>query len=223
MNRLKTGTILRVPEKASIVETAQPDAVKEVRVQAANWNAYRLKLAEAAGTAPAQTGKAPASGKIVTAVEDKAAGKAAPKEVLKLSKGDTAAAGKAGSGKPLSAQDRVRMLEEEAVAREKSLAEANERVTQLEKNIKDMQRLLEMKGVVPGAKPAVPAARAAGAKVTRPKRNRPKAEPPRKGGAAKAAGQGNLRNRRRKAPARCCQGTGGTSEGRKAINRASES
>jgi pilus assembly protein FimV len=194
MNRLKTGTILRVPEKASIVETAQPDAVKEVRVQAANWNAYRLKLAEAAGNAPAQTGKAASSGKIVTAVEDKAAGKAAPKEVLKLSKGDTAAAGKGKTGgKPISAQDRVRMLEEEATAREKSLAEANERVSQLEKNIKDMQRLLEMKGVVPGAKPAVPAT-TPGKSDQAPKGEAPpappaKAEPPKAGAAATAPGK----------------------------------
>ena len=110
MNRLKTGRILRVPEKAGIVETAQPDAVKEVRVQAANWNAYRLKLAEAAGTAPIQApGKAAASGKIVTTIDDKAAGKDAPKEVLKLSKGDIVP-GKAGGGKPVAAKDRVRML-----------------------------------------------------------------------------------------------------------------
>jgi pilus assembly protein FimV len=157
MNRLKTGKILRVPDKERIAETAPAEAVKEVRVQASNWNAYRLKLAEAAGTAPAQEAtKSAASGKITTAVEDKAAGKEAPKEVLKLSKGDTPVGGKAGNGKPISSKERLRMLEEEATAREKSLAEANERVVQLEKNIKDMQRLLEIKGVVPpGAKPPV--------------------------------------------------------------------
>ncbi len=157
MNRLKTGKILRVPEKEQI-ETSQPAAVKEVRVQAANWNAYRRKLAEAAGETPAQETKSTASGKIATAVEDKAAGKDAPKEVLKLSKGEPAAPGKAGSGKPLSARERVRMLEEEATAREKALAEANDRVVQLEKTIKDMQRLLEIKGQVPGAPAVKPAA-----------------------------------------------------------------
>ncbi len=105
MNRLKTGKILRVPDKERVAETTPADATKEIRVQAANWNAYRLKLAEAAGAAPAQEStKSAASGKISTAVEDKAAGKAAPKEVLKLSKGEGAVAGKAGSGKPMSAQ-----------------------------------------------------------------------------------------------------------------------
>jgi len=160
MNRLKTGKILRVPEKEQI-ETSQPAAVKEVRVQAANWNAYRRKLAEAAGETPAQETKSAASGKITTAVEDKAADKTAPKEVLKLSKGELVAPGKAGSGKPLSTKERLRVLEEEATAREKALTEANDRVAQLEKTIKDMQHLLEIKGQVPGApavKPAAPGA-----------------------------------------------------------------
>ncbi len=154
MSRMKAGKILRIPEKEQVAATSQSDAVKEVRVHAANWRAYREKLAEAAGATPAQETKVAASGKISTAVEDKAAGKEAPKEVLKLSKGEPATPGKAGKGKPVSATERVRMLEEEATAREKALAEANERVTQLEKNIKDMQRLLEIKGQVPGAKPA---------------------------------------------------------------------
>jgi pilus assembly protein FimV len=94
----------------------------------------------------------------------------------------------------------MRMMEEEAVAREKSLAEANERVAQLEKNIKDMQRLLEIKGVVPpGGKPAAPPpanadqiAKADAAKAAAPAKAEPaKAEPAKadatKADAAKAA------------------------------------
>ena len=156
MNRLKSGRILRLPGKADIADTTQTDAVKEIRVQSTNWNQYRMKLADTAGAAPAQETSKPRSGKIVTGVEDKAAGREPPKEVLKLSKGDATAAKKGGTGKPMSAQERVRALEEEATAREKSLAEANQRVTQLEKNIKDMQRLIEMKGVAPAGKPVVP-------------------------------------------------------------------
>ena len=90
MNRLKTGKILRVPEQEQIASTGQSEAVKEIRVQAADWNAYRQKLAGAAGEAPARESKSAASGKITTAVEDKAA-KEAPKEVLRLSKGEPAA------------------------------------------------------------------------------------------------------------------------------------
>lgn len=156
MNFLKTGKILRVPEKERVIATRQSEAVKEVRVESANWNVYRRKLAAAAGDTQARGRKSAASGKITAKVDDKAAGKAAPKEVLKLSKGDPAA-GKARDGKRAqrsSVPNRIRMLEEEAIAREKALAEASNRIVQLEKTIKDMQRVLEIKARPPVAKPA---------------------------------------------------------------------
>jgi len=157
MNHLKTGKILRIPERESVIATGQPEAVKEVRVEAANWNAYRQKLAEAAGESPALESKSAASGKITTKVDDQVAAKAAPKEVLKLSKGEPAA-GKARGGKAVrgSLPNRIRTLEEEAIAREKALAEANNRIAQLEKTIKDMQRVIEIKAQAPVAKPAPP-------------------------------------------------------------------
>ena len=157
MNLLRTGKILRIPERESVIATGQPEAVKEVRVEAANWNAYRQKLAEAAGESPALESKSAASGKITTKVDDQAAGKAAPKEVLKLSKGEPAA-GKARGAKGArgSVPSRIRTLEEEATAREKALAEANNRIAQLEKTIKDMQRVIEIKAQAPVAKPPSP-------------------------------------------------------------------
>ena len=179
MNRLKTGRILRVPEKEQLADTGQAEAVKEIRVQTANWNAYRQKLAEAAGETPAKELKSAVSGKITTTVDDKAAGAQAPKEVLRLSKGEPVRApGTAVGGKPVSAQERVRALEEEATAREKALAEANDRIAQLEKTIKDMQRLLEVKGQVAGAPPAEKPAAAEPPKAEAPKGDAAKAEPP---------------------------------------------
>ena len=53
--------------------------------------------------------------------------------------------GWAEKGKARSTADRVRALEEEVLARDKALSEANERISQLEKTIKDMQRLAELK------------------------------------------------------------------------------
>ena len=177
MNRLKSGQILRVPEREKLAEVVPQDALKEVRVQAANWNAYRQKVADGAGTSPASESRAVARGKIAP-VEDKAAAKEVPKEVVKLAKGESAPGGKAGKGDS-AAKDRLRALEDEATVREKSLAEANSRIAQLEKNIKDMQRLMELKGVAPGSK-AEPA-KAAPAKAEPPKaepaKEAPRAEP----------------------------------------------
>ena len=163
MNRMKTGKILRVPEKEELAAMPQREAAKEIRVQAADWNAYRRKLADAAATAPES--RAAASGKITTRVEDQAAAGGA-KDVVRLSKGEPPKGAK-GTGKP---GDRLRTLEEEAIAREKALTEANERIAQLEKNIQDMQRLLAIKSpgmaaaqqkaeAKPGQKPEAAAAK----------------------------------------------------------------
>jgi pilus assembly protein FimV len=145
INRLKAGPILRVPDSDEIAKISSAEAAIEVKAQIADWNAYRQKLATATGATPA-TGapKQTASGKITTIVEDNSAAAREPsKEVLKLSKGEELSG---ASGKGVNAsQDRIRAMEEDAIARNKALTEANERVALLEKNIKEMQHLLELK------------------------------------------------------------------------------
>lgn len=181
MNRLKTGPILRIPEPTELATVDAQEAHREVRVQAANWNAYRQKLAGAVGAAPAaEAPKQTVAGKITTTVEEKApAAKESGKEVLKLSKGE------APAGKDVkSLQAKVRAMEEEKIAREKALKEANERVALLEKNIQEMRRLLELKS--PGmaqaqkqaeAKPGVTSP-ASAPTAPAPKAAAPAAKPP---------------------------------------------
>ena len=140
LNLVRAGKILRVPDKEEVAAIGTGEAVKEYRTHVTDWNSYRQKVAEAAGTVPVE-GRTAVSGKITTKVEEKAAG-GAPKDVVKLSKGDAPGAGK---GKPRSPADRIRMLEEEAVAREKALNEANDRIAQLEKTLQDMKKLAELK------------------------------------------------------------------------------
>jgi len=166
LNLVRTGKILRVPDKDEVAAISRSDAVQEYRTHVADWNAYRQQLAEAAGTVPPE-GRTAVSGKITTKVEDKAT-VGEPKDVVKLSKGEPAGA-VAGKGKPRSTAERVRTLEEEAVARERALAEANSRIAQLEKTIQDMKKLAELKSpgmaaaqqqaqkaAAPAAKPAAP-------------------------------------------------------------------
>ncbi|MEO8037969.1 MAG: FimV/HubP family polar landmark protein, partial [Betaproteobacteria bacterium] len=52
MNRLRTGKVVRLPDATTQVDVTPLEARKEVRVQAANWNAYREKLASVAAEAP---------------------------------------------------------------------------------------------------------------------------------------------------------------------------
>ena len=157
MNRLKTGKILQLPTADQFAGLSDADARKEVKLQARDWRAYRDQLAASAGqAAPAeQPAQQAASGKVGAVVEDKAAAaKEAPKEVLKLSKNEPAAAGAAGGDAKSAA--RVHALEEEVVARDKAVKESNDRVAKLEKQIKDLQSLLEMKnkGMADLQKPA---------------------------------------------------------------------
>jgi pilus assembly protein FimV len=142
LNLVRTGKILKIPDRDEVDSISRAEATKEYRAHVAEWNAYRQRLAETAVTVPAEKSTT-VSGKIATKVSEKPAA-AAPKDVVRLSKGEPPSAA-AGKGKPPSSAERIRMLEEEAVTREKALAEANSRITQLEKTIQDMKKLMELK------------------------------------------------------------------------------
>jgi pilus assembly protein FimV len=138
LNLVRAGRILRVPDREEVAAIARGEAVKEYRTHVADWNAYRQRLADAAGMSPAAADSA-ARGRITARVEEAPGAEA--KDVLRLSKGEAVA----DDGRPLDAAARMRMLEEEAIAREKALTEANERIAQLEKTLRDMQKLVEMR------------------------------------------------------------------------------
>ena len=145
MNRLKVGQIIKVPTKESLAAIDAKDAHQQVKVQTANWNAYRNKLAGTVDNAPAMADgeqqKQTAAGKISTTEDKAASAKTGPQDVVKLSGGDKA---KAGSGAK-EFEAKITALQEEATAREKSLKEAQERTVALEKQIQDMRNLLALK------------------------------------------------------------------------------
>ena len=145
MNRIRAGKILKIPQDEAVQKMPQVDAVEEIRAQAADWNAYRQKLAAARTNKTESAGKQEVAGKISTAVTDKAVPNKEPaKEVLKLSKGE-APNDKAVAGGKTSAQEKAIAKEEEAIAKSKALKEAQERTAILEKNVQDMKRLAELK------------------------------------------------------------------------------
>lgn len=145
MNRLKVGQIVHIPEGAELQAIPQAEAVKEIRVQTANWNAYRSKLAgmaEASTAAKEESSSQMASGKISAPAEDKSSVAApGPHDVVKLSKSEAAAAAKTEA----KASQRLSAMQEDAIAREKALKEADSRVASLEKQLQDMQKLLDIK------------------------------------------------------------------------------
>ncbi len=138
MNRLQAGKILRVPEQSELDELSQIQAVKEIRAQVTDWNAYRQRLAAASGAVAERVPRQETSGKISTTVADQAPpAKGSAKEVLRLSKGEAPGD---------KTQDQMHAQQEESIAKDKALAESKERVALLEKNVNAMQRLLALKG-----------------------------------------------------------------------------
>jgi FimV-like protein len=133
MNRLRTGVVLRLPSESEIARISYAEASEEIRTQAEDWETYRQQLGSTAA-ASAQTGSGrDASGKISAA----SAGSAPQTDSVQISRG--------GDTSKLPIKERISALEDKLTATQKQLEESNERIVMLEKNIKDIQRLIEMK------------------------------------------------------------------------------
>ncbi|HRP22595.1 FimV/HubP family polar landmark protein, partial [Thauera sp.] len=139
INRLRAGAVLNVPRADAVRAIDPAEARREIRAQAADFDAYRRGLASSAtARAPVVAAQAEqeSAGRIVPRVEESERPEAAGDQV-RVSRSEAAAA----DG---SAEARLQVLEEELTSREKSLEEANARLAQLERSIRDLQRLLEL-------------------------------------------------------------------------------
>lgn len=145
MNLLRTGAVLKIPgiEESTAITRQQADA--EVKLQVSNWQKYRENLAQTVQQSDGQAAiKQTDSGQITTTLNDSAiASRETPQEVLRLSSGEHISdAASAQSGE--NALQRLRMMEEDAIARSMALKEANERIALLENNIDNLQKLLSL-------------------------------------------------------------------------------
>ncbi len=138
MNRLRTGKILNLPGKAAIDGVTSSDAIRIVNAQSADYSQYRRSLGAAVAEAPVRPDTSrQASGQIGVAAQEKPTpAKESAKDQLRLSRAEEAKAG--GSAGAAAAKD-------DAVAKDKALKEANERVALLEKNLAEMKKLAELK------------------------------------------------------------------------------
>ena len=129
INLVRAGSILSIPSAEDLSGVEAAEATRLVQSHRAEWDDYRARLAAQPAPADTASGQRAVSGKIETKPEP-AAG--AAQDRLRLSKADPA--------KP-SAAARA----DDAAARERALKEAQSRVTDLEKNVADLQKLLELK------------------------------------------------------------------------------
>ncbi len=149
MNLLRTGAVLNIPERSDIAAIDTAAAKAEIKMQVGDWRNYQGKLAALSKESPAPHAISQSDqGKITTSIDKKtAAVPGAPKEVLKLSSG-AQLPDKDGRIADSALVDRLRMMEEDAIARNLALKEANERVAMLEKSIENLKQLLELKDSV---------------------------------------------------------------------------
>jgi len=133
MNRLRSGQIITVPQGDQIAPVTQGEAVNVVKVQAADWRGYRDRVAAAAPASDATTARRSGGGAIGTAVEDQAAAALGTRDRVSVSRESGKGAGAAAA----SAED--------LAAKDKALREANSRVADLEKTVRDLQRAAALK------------------------------------------------------------------------------
>ncbi len=141
INRMKAGSVLTLPDADTIKAIDANDARKLVNAQTADFRRYREQLANyarkpdvAAEARTDETNNRQSQGRIGVQVTEPTGNVAQDK--LRLSK-----AGAAGNTQS-AANDAANM---DKIAADKALAEANDRVAALEKNVRDMSSLLDMK------------------------------------------------------------------------------
>ncbi|WP_373988331.1 FimV/HubP family polar landmark protein [Duganella sp. BuS-21] len=143
MNRLKSGQILAVPDADAIRSNGggEGEARSVVVAHAADFNAYRAKLAGQVAAAPASAepdASQNVSGKITAKVEEKPTATNTAKDKLTLSKATAAAA-------PQQGKTGAAAVAEEKLAKQKQVDEAASRVKELEKNVNDLEKLMALK------------------------------------------------------------------------------
>jgi pilus assembly protein FimV len=183
INLVRAGQILNIPDADAVASIEQTDANRLVSAHIADFNDYRSRLAGAPAAAESAPGQRESAGRIEP--KPAAAPPAGTQDQLRLSKADPQKPSASGSR---AAQG------DDAVARERALKEAQSRVTDLEKNVADLQKLLELKNQQlaelekkAGGKPAAAAPAPAPAPAAKaPEPAKPAAPAPAPAPAAKA-------------------------------------
>lgn len=140
MNRLKSGQILSIPSANEVGSSSGSESRSVVMAHAADFTSYRNKLAGQVADAPAQKtveSKQNVSGSITAKVKEVPTASNESLDKLKLSKATATASSKTATGKIT--------VDEDKLAKDRAVADANARVKELEKNVGDLQKILELK------------------------------------------------------------------------------
>ncbi len=133
MNRLRTGAIITIPNAVDASSESPTEANKTVQVQASDWRAYRDRVAGAAPMAEESATRS-AGGRIGTAVQERTPAVRPGSDQLRVSR---EAGVSKGGGATAAAESNA--------AQAAQLREAQSRIADLEKTLKDLQRAVELK------------------------------------------------------------------------------
>lgn len=142
MNRLKVGQILSIPDAETSRANTAGESHSVVMAHAADFNSYRNKLAAQVAEAPSQKtegSKQAVSGTITTKVKEVPTATNEALDKLKLSKASPIATSKSGIVKANAEEDKI--------AKDKAIAEANSRVKELEKNVAELTKLAKLRDI----------------------------------------------------------------------------
>ncbi|MDQ7989658.1 MAG: FimV/HubP family polar landmark protein [Candidatus Dactylopiibacterium sp.] len=143
INRLRAGRILKVPASGEAAAISRSEA-RQIVLKASSFDTYRQTMAATAAAGPAResgSGQS-AGGKIAPRVEEKAAAEKTAQDKVRVTAADTAPGKAEGDA---AARNRVQALQDELASRDRALKEANSRVSDLEKNVSELEKLLALK------------------------------------------------------------------------------
>jgi len=172
MNLVREGRILQIPDRDAAAGVSATEASGVVRQHMSDFSDYRAKVGAAVAAKPA----AAAPGREVTgriAAKPEAPAPGAQRDQLKLSKADPAKpSAQAGQAARAARED-------DKASADRALKESQSRVTDLEKNVGDLQKLLEMKNkqLAQLEQQAKPGAAAAAKDAPKPAAEAPKPAP----------------------------------------------
>lgn len=137
INKLRADAQLTIPEGSEMTALSATEATKQVR-DSGEFRSYRSRLASSSRKLTTAKASQSASG-AVDAPQAPRSADPSVRDELKLSKGaPSAKSGTGGAGsKSASAESEI--------ARENALKESGSRVNELQKNVKDLEKLLELK------------------------------------------------------------------------------
>jgi pilus assembly protein FimV len=122
VNRIRAGTVIKLPSQEQAQSTSAPEARKIIAAQSRNFNAFRQKLASRTADAQLEAADRTATGKVQAQVADDSPA-AAPADKLTLSKG------------AISAQA------EDKLAKQKQASAQDERMQELQRNLAELDAL----------------------------------------------------------------------------------